>query len=98
MWIVNEGGKTHFPTEDIPHKTGQIEVDRRENFLCTPESSSNPFYALEFCSFPYISMNFSLDIFHALSASWPLNSYEKTYFALSYEETYKLLIECIAGA
>ena len=34
-----------------------------------------------------IPINFSLDLFLVLSASWPLNSYEKVNFTISYKET-----------
>ena len=44
---------------------------------------------------PYVPLNFSLDPFHGLSASWP--SYEKVYFALWYKQAYKLM-EYIVGA
>lgn len=43
-----------------------------ENPLSTYKILRNPFYALEFCSFPYVPLKFSLDPFHTLFISWPL--------------------------
>nr|BAD62204.1 hypothetical protein [Oryza sativa Japonica Group] len=60
-----------FPAERVYsyRSVARSVISYRENPLRIYESSPNPFYTPEFCSIPYIPLNFSLDLFHALSAS-----------------------------